>query len=669
MGLTVGQAVGRVAIPAVLLLISLLPLQARAEVKYSIEAELDLAASILSGTARIVLSGMDLPSEDVVFIANFFGDGRRLELGGVRANGREAGVFDGPSGVAVELPEAPRGELVLEIEFSLAAVPENEGIILLDDNRRDGRWNSWYPRVTEPAPASAAYEVGFTLKGPGAIASSALAVTEESSGAGTIYSLRDPAASSLAIVASPIFVSQRAEVAGADLGIFMREGTEEWADNLMASAAEAFEYFSEQVPGFERSRIDVVLAAADYLPGDFQPRIVVIRDELEEMAERFGGVFAANYLRWRVSMEFARAYWAGRVHQPDGVIPWLREGLTLTFAEKYADFALLGGPVFDNIRQFYLNAAASELDTSLARTIEEAESEGIDAMQVLARSKGLWVVGMLESRLGRGGWARFIEELTTRDEGSELALEEIEALAEGAADGSVKQLFDDWIRGSVRLDYAVDSVRSGRDGVSVKIVSRGDAHAPVTIKAVFEGGEEKTQVVEIAGEEKWVEFKGGGALRRVEIDPERTLPDFSPGNNFRSFGGSERIELLYSIDNYFEIGELIFGTETGRDENGREKEFALSITNLTEETRSLGLKLTTRFPGARNRGLRWVYIELAAGETRTIRDTVSFADDGNGLAEVRAEYFPVADREAFEKLGIRDTPALVSYYVVEVSPL
>ncbi|HUX06635.1 MAG TPA: hypothetical protein VMX35_04915 [Acidobacteriota bacterium] len=669
MGLMVKSVVGGMAVSAALLGVMFLPLQAWADVKYSIDVELNLATSTLSGTARIVLSGNDLPPEDVVFISNYFGDGRRLKLGRVTVNGQEAGVFDGPSGAAVELPEAPRGDLVLEIAFSLAAVPENEGIILLDDNRRGGVWNSWYPRVTEPASASAAFEVVFKLLGPGIIAHSASQVTEQESGEGRVYNLRDPSASSLAILASPIFIAQRAEVAGTDLGIFMREGSEGWAENLMGSAAEAHKYFAERIPGFQRERIDIVLAADDYLPGDFQPRVVVVRDDLGEMAERFGGVFAANYLSWRVSMELTRTYWAERVRQPDGDIPWLREGLVLAFAEKYADYALLGGPVFDNVRQFYLNAAASEFSTSLAQNYKEALISGLDVTQVLARSKGLWVVGMLERRLGRSGWNRFIEELASRSAGNEMTLVEIEALADSAAGGSIKKFFDDWVRGSVRLDYAVDAVRNDRAGVRVKIVSHGDAHEAVSVRAVFEGGEEKTREVEIAGEETWVEFEGGGELRRVEIDPDRTLPDFNRGNNFRSFGGSERIELLYSIDNIFEIGELIFEAETGRTETGREKEFALTISNLTKETRSLGLKLTTRFPGARNRGLRWVYVELAAGETRTFREKAPFTDDGNGLAEVLAEYFPVVDREAFEKLGIRSTPTLVNHYVVEVPKL
>jgi stalled ribosome alternative rescue factor ArfA len=647
-------------------LLSMITPPATGDIKYTITAELDTSARSLTGTGVIELSAADLPSEDVVFVSNFFGDGRRLEIEKVTANGVEAPIFDGPTGAAIELSAKPIGQLTLEITYSLAAVPESEGVFLLDDNRRSGLWASWYPRVTDAKSSTAAYEISFTLRGPALLAHPAEEKSEEDVGAGKLYRLSAARAASMALVASPIFVSQRAEVAECDLGIYMREGSEPWADNFMASAAEIYKYYSANIPGFARARLDVVLAADDYKPGDFQPQLVIIRDELDAMAERLGGVFAANYLRWQVSLEMARTFWAAHVSQPEGDIPWLREGLVLSTAEKYSNYALLGGPAFENIRQFYLNAAASGFNTSLTRSVSEVSADGIDPIEILARSKGLWIAGMLERKLGRNGWTNFIKSLASRDSGHPLTIDEIEALATQSAGTSLKQFFDDWMRGSVRLDYAVDKVREGRDGNRIRLINNGDAHEPVPVRAVYSGGEEKTVTVDVADKETWVELPGSGELRRVEIDPERTLPDYNTSNNFRSFGSAERIETLYAIDNLFDIGELIFSKDISHSENGRQKEFVLTVTNLGDQPRALGLRLSTRFPGARNRTLKWVFIELAVGETKSIRDSVSFTDDASGLAEVTAEYFVVRDREEFEKLDFKSTPALVNYYVVEV---
>ena len=643
-----------------------LPMLAAGEVAYTIDATFDLAESTLVGTVRIALSGADLPREDIVFLSNRFGDGRRVEFGRVTANGQETTVSGGSDGAAVMLPSVPSGSLQLEIEFSLAAVPDVEGIFFFDDNVSGGRWRCWYPRLIETASLTAAYDATFRLVGPGIIAHSAPRETVEEAGPGRAYRLGDPGAASLAIAASPIFVVKRAEVAGCNLGVFAREGSDRWGELLLTSAAEIYEYYAECIPGFARSRLDVVLAAEEYPDGEKQPQMVIIHDELDEMAGRFGGVFAGSYLSWQASLGFARCFWAGKIHQPPDAIPWLREGLVLLFAEDFSDFALLGGPAFDNIRQFYLNAASAGIDTSLDRGITKVEETGLDAMQVLARGKGLWVTGMLRERLGRGGWQRFVETLAGGNGDRVLDTGAIEQIAEQAAGGSLDDFFRDWIRGDYKFDIAIDGTRRIDGGNSVRIVSRGDAVMPATVRAVFLNGEEQERTVEATAKGAWIEFKGSEGLRRVELDPERKLPDLNRGDNVRSFATAERIELLYSIDREFDIGELIFDRETLREDGRRTKQFSLSITNLTDKPQTIGLRLTSRFPGARNRGLTGLLIELSPGETKLVRDKIPFSNDGRGLAEVRAEYYPVADREAFEKLKRGDKPSLINDYIVDV---
>ena len=200
----------------------------------------------------------------------------------------------------------------------------------------------------------------------------------------------------------------------------------------------------------------------------------------------------------------------------------------------------------------------------------------------------------------------------------------------------------------------------------VRVVSRGDAVMPATIKAVFLNGEEQEQTVEATPDGVWLDFKGSEDLRRVELDPERRLPDINRGDNVRSFATAERIELLYSIDREFDIGELIFDREILHEDGRRVGQFSLSITNLTDKPRAIGLRLTSRFPGARNRGLASLLIELSPGESKLVREKMPFSNDGRGLAEVRAEYYPVADREAFERIKRGDKPALVNTYIVDV---
>ena len=648
-------------------------------VRYSIDCSLDLDSLRLEGVAVVTLSGADLPADDVVFVSTRFGEDHYLELTGAAVGGTDVAIMAGPGGAALTLPPSALGggELRLEIRFLLAAVPESEGIVLLDDNLRDGVPASWYPRLLEAASPLAHYQVTLTLEGPGRCACAAPSLRVDELGTRRVYRLEHPSSGSLVIAASPIFAQERAAVGACDLGLFVREGSERWGELLLSALAEVYDFYAERIPGFSYQRLDAVLAGEDYDPGQYRPALVVVGGDLDDLGARFGGVFVGNYLRWRASVELARVFWGGSggIRQPGGAVPWLRDGLALYYAERYSEAALLGGPAFDNIRRFYLSAAASGLDTSLGQTAAEAEEAGLDARSVLARSKGLWVVGMLADALGSRAWRRFVTALVEEPPGGVLTTDRIQELAEAAAGRPLRRFFDDWVRGDARLDYGIGDVRRGDPVSRVLVRAAGAARGPVTLRALFSGGDEVSRVVEVRGRETWVEVSGSGPLRRLELDPERLLPDFNRGDNVRSFGSAAGIELLYAIDRRFDVGEVIFTAPPGpaaspahpappaRRDGVREGRFELTITNRGDVPRALGLHLTVRFPGARNRAVTRLYISLAPRETVTLREAIAFPGEGSGLAEVRADYFAVPDREAFDSLDALSRPALTNYYI------
>jgi hypothetical protein len=629
-----------------------------ADTGYDISVILDLNSSRLEGAARIIISGKDIPRDDLILLNRAFGWGRKLELSGVEVNGRAVEVGGAGDEAGILLPDGARNgsEISIDVLFRLAALPESEGIILLDDNRRGRGWETWYPRLVEPQSVAASYKVRVSLLGGGALAHSAPSQARQETGTGAEFTLEDPSATGIVLAASRIFIQERIAVSGCDLGLFYREGSDAWARLLEAAASEVYGYYAEQIPGFQRARLDIVFAAEDYAFSDFRPQIVIIKDESAEMAERFGAVFAANYLRWKAAVEMAAAFWQGRLGRGADGIPWLREGLALQSAEDYSSHALLGGPAFDNIRQYYLNAAAANMNTSLARSWSEAESDGINPLDVLARSKGLWVVGMLRESMGRAGWLEFQRELALLPPGSAPSTEDIKALAERASKKPLDRFFQTWVESDDRVDYALGSVRSEDGGVRVQIKSAGQARPPVMVRAVF--GE---------GSETLVSIEGSGGLRRVEIDPDGELPDIKRSDNFRSFGGSERIEQLYAIDGYFDIGEIIITRRPAKEDDTRVGEFELTITNRLDRQTALGLRITTRFPGGRNRKLIQIFLEFAPNEAQTIRERLPFPPDGTGQAEVRVDYYRIADRAAFERLGKSDNPSLTNFYVVETA--
>lgn len=642
---------------------------ASAEIKYSIDASFEVDTALLSGTAHIELTAGDIPDDDVLFCNIVFEDGRKLEVKRLLVDGVETSIQMAGNWIAVPVPsERTSAGLAIEMEYQLTDVPEFEGVYTLDDNKRQGTWSSWYPRlVAKDGIPAASYEVNFTLGGPGFLASSSSIREVTENGNIKHYHLSDPSAEAMALLLSPIFHENRVQVADCNLGLFVREGSEKWGSLLLQNVAEVYGFYKEAIPAFARTRLDVVLAGEDYNKGMVSPFLVVIKDELDKMAEEFGGVFTSNFLRWKSSEALASVFWGSVVRQEENSIPWLREGLALYFAERYSEKALLGGPVFDNIRMFYLNAAAGKVSTSLNQTYTDAEKSGLDPDRVLAQSKGLWVVGMLADELGNNNFQRFLTRLVDTKTSEPITNARIQKLAEDVAGRSLEKFFAAWVRGDAKIDYGIGKLDNGNNVIRAEIRNHGTFDTPVEVTAIFEDGSSRRETVKPGDDSTWISFNGNQKVRRLIVDPDERLPDINRGDNMRSFGGSERIESLYSIDRYFDIGEITLVSPPVDSGESRIGEFEVTITNKSDNYASLGLRLTAAIPGQRNRGISRLFFEFSPGETRTLREKIVFPAEGKGLAHVSADYFRVSDREHFERLGRNDPASLTNYYVFNIA--
>ena len=656
--------------PFTLLLIAGFVFSAQAEVSYTIDAQLSVDAYRLDGTTTITIPAADHAGEDLLLFNLLVEEGKTLEITSATLNGRTVTTQLGADAAAIGIPADLRSsDLSIELQFFINEIPDFEGVSLLDDNVRSGRRYCWYPRLITSNLLPNAYEVTFQINGPGTLAHSAPNSDFQQSASGALYMISDPSSRSLALAYSPIFVEQRVLVSGCDLGVFVREGSEAWCDRLLSNLSEVYAYYAEKIDGFAYSRLDIVLAGRDYETGLLTPNLVVIKDEIDAMIQDFGSVFTSNYLRWKSSLELAKSFWGTAVHQEPDAIPWLRDGLALYFAEKYALSAYLGGPAFDNIRQFYLNATSgkSKLDTSLDQSLQAAVSSGIDVERVLSQSKGLWVVGMLQKKMGGGAFNRFVRSLTAQSQ-KQLSLDDIQQLAESAAGTPLKEFFDSWIRGNATIDYGIRKIQSNGSKSRVLLTNKGTVAPEVTITASADDGSVVEKSVSFSTKERWLDLDSGSRIVRVRVDADGTLPDVNRGDNLLSQGGSERIELLYAVDNKFEIGDVQLTGELKRDGVYNVSEFELTVSNKQDKAAHLGLKLTALFQGGRNRGITRLFIELAAGETRTFRDILKFPSRNKGLAQVTAEYFPVLSKAAYERLNRSSVPALVNYYIFNIQP-
>lgn len=94
----------------------------------------------------------------------------------------------------------------------------------------------------------------------------------------------------------------------------------------------------------------------------------------------------------------------------------------------------------------------------------------------------------------------------------------------------------DWIYTSARLDQGVDSVSRGADGVtSVHLMNAGTMVMPAELSITFDDG--TTTIVKLPvdmwnlGDRFSYRVPGGKAVRALEIDPRKALPDINRANN------------------------------------------------------------------------------------------------------------------------------------------
>lgn len=642
----------------ILMLFAILTAAQEPAASMQITANFDERTEEISG--RVTINISDEYKEDILFFSAVLNQETDISILETKVDGQ------------VVVPMISAGQLAVErgsgkeitIDFKIAAFPQSEGIYYFAAGEGKEKY-SWFPRLIEEQKGKTLYSFNLTISGPGAVALPAGYSIDKGATATDKLTLAGKSYSGPCFIYSPLFVEKRIIVGGCNLGLFMREGSEVWQEKALTYLSEVYSYYKEKIPQFSFTRLDAVFT------GEVTPEVgtlrglLIMEDEVEKMSENFGNVFAANYIRWKSSLALSLFFWSDIIDQGEQ-IPWLSRGLSLYWAEKYNNQALLGGPAFDNIRQFYLNAASSGADTSLDRKVNDLEKSGIDVENVLARSKGLWVTKILSRNLGNNAFRRFQESLVL-SRNRLLDNQEIIRLAEEASGKSLKSFADAWIRGNATLDYKITNIDNRDDGAEIELESKGDVIEAVSILISYEDGSEDRKEITFPDNKKSLLINVDKRVARARIDPDGLLPDINRADNLLSKMGSERIKQLYSIDDDFEIGDIVLKEQPEKTTQGRSAPFFLSLVNKQEETAYLALNLTLRFPGGRNRGVTSMLLELAPGEERTIDSEIQFPMRGIGLAYLTAEYFRVEGEEGYAKLNRNSKPTLSNIYVFNIT--
>jgi hypothetical protein len=615
---------------------------------YKLEISINLNTFALQGFGSITLDSA--PPENRLVLNRWLNESTMLQLGTVSVNSSPVTAQATDRSFVLDL-SGISGPYEIEFDWRISDLPEYEGIILLDDNKYDGTEFAWYPRISGSKPD---LTVSLLIQGEGRLASNATFSSFEDIGGMSEYELK--AENSLILYLSPIFTQINSFSDGTSISVFMREGADSWKSRILGNVAEIMEFYRAAIPAYYPERLDVVIAGREYSQGNRAPGIVVIKDVIDAYVDDLGAVFTGHYLRWQLSVKMAGAWFASQIELSDNSIPWLVDGLSLHFANEYARAVLLGGPAFDNIKQQYLNAAKGDENLSLSQSRDQAGS----LLPLLSESKGFWIVGMLRQQMGKREFESWVDLLTGHQGRLNNAI--IEEYATRAAGKNMKPFFENWVYGDSRLDLNLVEADKNSSGVSLELENTADLAVKADIVLSLETGQDVVRQVDLKPGTNTLSLETDSPVRRVRVDPERQYPDVDRGNNTRSFGSTAAIEQLYAIDNLFTIGDIEITGEPVKSGRQRVTEFQMTITNRQETDASIGLHLTTAFPGGRNRGVSKIFIQLAAGETQTVRDLLFMPALGYGPMTIKAEYFVVRSREQFEQLNRRSDPTLVSWY-------
>ena len=623
---------------------------------YRIAASFNADTEELKGSLELTLA--PAMTEDLLFFSLSGTGESKIEISSATVDGAVVEAMVNGDQLAIE--GKPGSKITLN--FRIPQVIQNEGIYYFSGIKGA---SAWFPHLSESKSSRDQFTVDLSINGPGAAALPAGFSVSEANIKNGRYSFHGYSHTLPSFVYSPIFVEKRVSVGGCDLGLFMREGSEVWQGKALSYLAEVFSYYKEKIPEFGFTRLDGVMVAAQAPPQSSLQGVLLLEDQVENMLEEFGAVFAANFIRWDAAMSLSRFFWAGAVNQGES-IPWLSRGISLYWAERYSNQALLGGPAFDNIRQFYINAASSGIDTTLDKTLAEAEKTGIDAENILAQSKGLWVTRLLAARLGSNGFKAFQRALLA-DKGKLFTNREIVALANDVSGKNLASFAKAWIWGNARLDFAVTGVDNGSSPVKVILENKGNVSESAELQVSYADGSQDIKRVNFEKKKEIIELPGDKKVARVRIDPEANLPDINRADNLLSKMGSARIKQLYSIDEELEIGDVTLQQQPQRGSQGRSAPFSITLANRQETTSYLGLHLSLRFPGGRNRGITRLLVELAPGEEKTISSEMKFPMKGLGLAYLTADFFKVSSEAAYKKLNRRSKPTLRSHYIFNIT--
>lgn len=245
-------------------------------------------------------------------------------------------------------------------------------------------------------------------------------------------------------------------------------------------------------------------------------------------------------LAYLVAHETAHKWLGGMVGTPVVGSAWLSEGLADYLA--YLALAAMKGEE-TSASLLYAKAYRPYVEGARGRPRALSAVELFDDDRDVLYQKGTLVFRMLHRRLGDEAFFALIRSFIHHHAGRVVTGQEFidfadafvrEAGAAGAAGvhepAGLRAFFDQWIKGTQTLDYALQVLEAGEAHLAFRVVSRGRLVEPgqVPVEVQLENG---ARLVQWAGLDETVTLELPARPVLARLDPDHWLADADPANN------------------------------------------------------------------------------------------------------------------------------------------
>jgi tetratricopeptide (TPR) repeat protein len=480
---------------------------------YEIDAEVDLEAGFVGGTAKVTLPNNSDRSISVVAVdwrksADFSIDVTVADEALPVINMKTDNTAESPLFYRLPEPLKPGEQIQFDITF-------NRSFDVDEDMTSFGN-TYWYPRIWwDGLPVHDSFSVklaipeGYTLAISGRL--------NESTGRYEI-----DGAKTFGIHMAKNEKAETREVDGIQVTALFTEKGKKAALVCLDTAVDAIKYYKDWLGFYPHDFLYIIPGGSGRWGGyPFATGIVVIHGE-ETFKE------GESLMHWQriTAHEIGHEYWGEWVLDPERPA-WVWIGMGIFADTEY----ILARNIDPNRRQNwmsnYLSGVAMYYDTTVDIPPARLSKIRYDHNNTVIHDKGYSIVSALDVALGRETFERIYKKCLQVYGGKCLGWRELQRFFQKESGQNLNWFFDQWVKYNKYLCYKIESQESVPEGEGfisrIKVRRLGTMEMPIPVKAVFEDGSEQEQMTDRKLGIQELIFTSPSELKEAIIDPEHKL--------------------------------------------------------------------------------------------------------------------------------------------------